>query len=82
MHLAPLIVNSNDLFLADAEISEVIEPEAASGQLVASSVFTPIQSFLLIHQVRILFLLRVLSCLGAHLVIEDFHDEEDVLFLV
>jgi hypothetical protein len=82
MHLAPFIVHSNDLFLAYAEIPEVIEPEAASGQLVAASVFTPLQSFLLVRQVCILILLRVLSGLCAHLVIEDLHYEEDVLFLV
>ena len=82
MHLAPLIVHPNDLFLADAKISEVIEAEAASGQLVAASVFADFLAFLLVHQLCILLLLRVLSGLGAHLVIEDLHDEEDVLLLV
>jgi hypothetical protein len=82
MHLAPLIVHPDDLFLADAEISEVIDPEAASGQLVAAYVFPRIQSFLLNHLVRIFLLLRVLSGLRAHLVIEDLHDEEDVLLLI
>ena len=82
MHLAPLIVHANYLFLADAKISEVIEPEAATGQLVAACVFTALMAFLLVHQLRILLLLRVLSGLCAHLVIEDLHDEEDVLLLV
>jgi len=82
VHLAPLIVHTNDLFLADAEISEVIEAKAAPGQLVAASVFVSLLTFLLVHQLCILLLLRVLSGLRAHLVIEDLHDEEDVLLLV
>ena len=82
VHLAPLIVDPNYLFLADAKISEVIEPEAFSGQLVAANVFAALLAFFLIHHLCILLLLRVLSGLSAPLVIEDLHDKEDVLLLV
>ena len=77
VHLVPLVEHSSDFLLADPQIPEVVKAEAAPRQLLL-----PIHSqerLLLIDHIYHIFLLRILSSLRGHLMIEHPQNENDAI---